>query len=321
MKKRPSRRRLLTTTSVLAATALTRANQTMPTTVAPTSARPASEPFGYCLNTSTIRGANLTIVEAIEVAAKAGFTGIEPWISEIADYVKKGGSLKDLAKRISDLGLTVEDAIGFDEWIVDDDVRRTRGLEAMAKDMGTVAEIGGKRIAAPAIGAHRPTDPVIDPRKAAERYRALLELGQKTGVQPLIELWGGSKNLHRLGEVASIAIEADHPNASLLLDLYHLHRGGSDFSGLRLLNGAALHVIHTNDYPDLPVDQLTDAHRVYPGDGVAPLSDIFRTLRETGFRGSLSLELFNRDYWKQSPLKVAQAGIAKMREAVRKSFA
>ena len=154
----------------------------------------------------------------------------------------------------------------------------------------------------------------------ADRYRALLELGDKMGVQPLIELWGSSRNLNRIADVAFVALEANHPKASMLLDLYHLHKGGSDFLGLRQLNGAALLVIHTNDYPDLPLDQLTDAHRVFPGDGVAPLGDILRTLSSTGFRGFLSLELFNRDYWKQSPLKVAQMGIDKMRAVVKKAL-
>ena len=190
----------------------------------------------------------------------------------------------------------------------------------MKRDMEMIAEIGCKRIAAPPIGANSAKDPILDLHKVAERYHALLELGDKTGVQPLVELWGSSKNLNRLGDLAFVAIEANHPKASMLLDLYHLHKGGSDFAGLSLLNGAALHIIHTNDYPNLPTDQLTDAHRVFPGDGVAPLGDIFRTLRDIGFRGYLSLELFNKDYWKQSPLKVATAGIEKMKEVVRKSL-
>ena len=38
-------------------------------------ARPKNEPFGYCLNTSTIRGQKLPLVEEIEIAAKAGYTG------------------------------------------------------------------------------------------------------------------------------------------------------------------------------------------------------------------------------------------------------
>ena len=67
-------------------------------------------------------------------------------------------------------------------------------------------------------------------------------------------------------------------------------------------------------------DQITDAHRVYPGDGVAPLRELLRDLRRSGFRGVLSLELFNRDYWQQDALTVARTGLDKMRAAVRSSL-
>src|SRR5258708_21194458 len=59
--------------------------------------------------------------------------------------------------------------------------------------------------------------------------------------------------------------------------------------------------------------EITDAHRVYPGDGVAPLADMLRDLRRIGFRGVLSLELFNRDYWRQDAFTVARTGLEKMR--------
>lgn len=284
------------------------------------SRRKPAQPFKYCLNTSTIRGANLSIVQELEIASKAGYQAIEPWISEIEEYQKKGGSLKDLTKRIADLGLSVEDAIGFDEWIVDDPARRKKGLDAMGRHMEMLASIGGKRVAAPPIGANNAKDPIIPLPVIAERYRALLELGDKTGITPLVELWGPSKNLHLLGQVAFVAIEAQHPKASMLLDFYHMHKGGSDFVGLEQINGAALHIIHTNDWPDVPREKLTDAHRVFPGDGIAPFQQIFHTLLETGFTGYLSLELFNRDYWKESPMKVAKEGIAKMRAVVEKSL-
>ena len=59
---------------------------------------------------------------------------------------------------------------------------------------------------------------------------------------------------------------------------------------------------------------MTDGDRVYPGDGVAPLADILRTLREIGFDGYLSIELFNPTYWKQDPLEVgARSGLQKLR--------
>lgn len=284
--------------------------------------RDAHEPFGYCLNTSTISGANLGIVELIEIASSSGYDAIEPWMRELDEYEKKGGSLADLRKRCADSGLVVADAIGFDEWIVDDDARRAKGLEAMKRDMDRIAQIGGAHVAAPPIGAHESTASPLDLQKAAERYAALLELGKQMGVTPILELWGFSKNLSRLGEVAFVAIESHHPNAAMLLDIYHLHKGGSEFSGLRLINGAALPLLHVNDYPATPPrEQITDAQRVYPGDGVAPFREIYTSLRDSGFGGYLSLELFNRDYWKQSPAKVARIGLEKTRETVRSALA
>jgi len=82
-----------------------------------------------------------------------------------------------------------------------------------------------------------------------------------------------------------------------------------------------MHVFHMNDYPAKPPRaDITDAARVYPGDGVAPLTQILRDLRATGFRGVLSLELFNPTYWKQDALTVARTGLDKMRAAVRASL-
>lgn len=281
--------------------------------------RPKDDPIGYCLNTSTIEGQKLSIVEKIEIASKAGYQAIEPWIRELDQHVKDGGNLKDLGQRIKDSGLTVESAIGFAEWIIDDETRRKKGMEEAKRDMDMVQQIGGKRLAAPPAGAIQQTD--LNLFKAAERYRALLEIGDQRGVGVELELWGFSKALGRLGEVAFVAIECGHPKACILLDIYHLYKGGSDFGGIRFLSGSVLPVIHFNDYPATPPRaSITDAARVYPGDGVAPLKDILRDLRAGGFHGFLSLELFNRDYWKQDPLQVARTGLEKMKAAVKSSM-
>lgn len=276
-------------------------------------------PFRYCLNTSTIRGQKLPLPDAIDIAARAGFQAIEPWIREIDEFVQAGGSLADLRKRLSDHGLSVVSAIGFAEWIVDDDARRARGLETARRDMELVKQIGGTHIAAPPAGA---TDAPVDLRFAADRYRTLLELGDRIGIIPQVEVWGFSKSLSRLGECAQVAIDSQHPKACILGDVYHLHKGGSGFAGLRLLCGATMQAIHMNDFPaDPPRDQITDAHRVYPGDGVAPLTTILRDLRATGFRGALSVELFNREYWTHDAEVVARTAFEKTRAAVERAFA
>lgn len=277
------------------------------TTGASGAAKPSG--FRFCLNTSTITGQKLGLVGEIEIAAKAGYVAIEPWINEITKYVEEGGSLKDLRKRIADHGLEVASGIGFAEWIVDDPERRKKGLENAKRDMDLLRQIGGKRLAAPPAGATDQAD--LNLTAAAERYHALCEIGDSQGVVPMVEVWGFSKSLTRLSEAAHVAIQSGHPKACVLPDVYHLYKGGSPLAGLKQLTKSAVHHFHLNDYPARPQATITDADRVYPGEGVAPLAELFKLLRDMGYDGSLSVELFNREYWKQDALTVAKTALEK----------
>ncbi len=315
MPTRPTRREMLSHSITAAASAALLAK----TAPAQAADRPADEPFGYCFNTSTIRGQKLPLVRELEIAARAGYRGIEPWVAEIDEHVKTGGSLPDLRKRIADLGLSVESVIGFAQWIVDDDAQRAAGLEEARRIMGLTAEIGGTRLAAPPAGVSNRDRP--DLSTIAGRYKTLLELGDAHGVVPQLELWGFSPLLSKLSQVAFVAVAAADSRSSILLDSYHLYKGGSDYESLRIVAGGAMQVFHINDYPATPPRaEITDAARVFPGDGVAPLGTLFRNLRDTGFGGVLSLELFNREYWNQDALYIARAGLEKTREQVQKAL-
>ncbi len=280
-------------------------------------ADPGKGQFLLGLNTSTIRGQKLSIVDEIELARKAGYQAMEPWIDELERYAESGGSLEDLAKRFQDAAISVESAIGFFDWVVDDQERRRKGFESARRAMEMVRKIGGKRLAAPPVGA---TDRrMADMLPIADRYRSLLELGDRIGVVPQVEVWGGSKTLSRLGEAAQVALEAQHPKACILPDVYHLYRGGSGLDGIKLLGRESIHVFHFNDYPaNPPREKATDADRVYPGDGVAPLEGLLRDLASGGFHVTLSLELFNRKLWSQDPLVVVQTGLQKMKALIQR---
>ena len=273
----------------------------------------------YSFNTSTIRGQKVGLDREVEIAAQAGYDAIEPWMGTINEFVKNGGSLKDLGKKIRDLGLTVESAIGFARWIVDDDAERAKGLEEAKRDMDALQQLGGKRIAAPPSGA---TDKAsLDLLQVADRYRQLCELGRQFGIVPEVEVWGFSKALSRLGETAFVALESAHPDATILPDIYHLFKGGSGFEGLRLLSSSAVQILHVNDYPaDLPRDKIADKDRVYPGDGIAPMNEILRSVIRPDRPIILSLELFNPEYWKQDALQVARTGLEKTKAAEAKAM-
>lgn len=270
--------------------------------------------FRYCLNTATLQGYKLGVVQLVEIAAKAGYQAIEPWLNSLTAYTGQGGSLADLRKRIADQGLTVESAIAFAPWMADDPARRSAGLEQAKREMHIVAQIGGKRIAAPPAGAN--SGPEIPLATIVERYRAVLELGDQAGVVPELEFWGPSVNLHRLAEAVHVAIAADHPKACVLADVFHLYKGGSGFHGLRLLSAQAIQVIHMNDYPaNPPRETIADRDRVFPGDGVAPMSQIIGDLRHVNPSLVLSLEVFNPAYWNGDPLETARRGLERMKQA------
>ena len=59
--------------------------------------------------------------------------------------------------------------------------------------------------------------------------------------------------------------------------------------------------------------------RLFPGDGVAPLTDLLQMLRRTGGQKVLSLELFNRKYWSEDALELAKTGLAKMKAVVARA--
>jgi 2-keto-myo-inositol isomerase len=276
--------------------------------------------FTFCLNTSTIRQQNLGLMGEIEAAAKAGFDGIEIWMRTLEQYIRNGGKAADVKKKTRDLGITIEDSIGFAAWIVDDETQRNKAMEQLKREMDLLAQAGCKRIAAPPFGATTPPD--IDLNKAAERFAKVCELGKEMGVLPQLELWGFSHNLHLFGETLYVAAESGHPDAVILPDVYHLRRGGSPFESLEMIHGSKIQMFHINDYPgSVERSKLTDDMRVLPGDGDAPFEKILGILNRKDVPISLSLEIFNEDIWKMDAASACSLGLKKMKDVVAKAIA
>mgnify|MGYP003765689393 CR=1 FL=1 len=252
-------------------------------------------PFKISLNTSTIRAYNLTIDEQINMVADAGFDGIELWIRDVQGFLDKGGKSSEIKGLLQDRNLHLDNMIGFSQWCSENNENREKAVIQMRDEMLLTAELGGQFIAAPFQGV-----PTLDKTKFDEytaRYLRILKIAEETGVVPIIELWGHGV-FHSLADCAQLVIATGHPKASMLLDFYHLYRGGNSWETLDYINGAKLPVIHINDYPSSPErEQLKDSDRVFPGDGICPFNQVLPRLYHAGFRGSLSVELFNQGYW------------------------
>lgn len=270
-----------------------------------------SEAFRFCLNTSTVSKQPLDIRKYIEIAAEAGYDGIEIWIRDLNRYFDSGGSVSELRKILTERKLVIENAIGFAPWLAD----RDAGFRQMQQEMEMVASVGGKRIAAPAAGVKG--DKPLDLFRAGERYNELLELGRKTGVMPQLEFWGASDVLWHIGQALMIAAASGDKDARILPDVYHMFRGGSSFNTLNMIDGSLIEVFHFNDFTTLkPRHEQNDSDRVYPGDGKAPFSEIISSLRKMEGVKIVSLELFNEEYWKKDPLTIARTGLQKMKSVI-----
>ncbi len=302
-----SRRELLFASGTAAGAAL------LPSTVS--AANPVKKSFEFSLNMSTIMGQKLGLIKELEVASAAGYQHCEIWVPTLEAYLKSGGTLSEVKKRIDDLGIKIQNAIGFAQWIVDDEATRKQGVEQMKREMGMLAELGCFRTAAPPMGATKEAG--LDLRRAAERYRTILDIGVSTGVTPQLEMWGHSKNLNRVADVLFVAAEAGQPNAKLLLDVFHLYKGESSIDCLHLVGENSIEIFHVNDYvTSIKPTSITDGDRIYAGDGEAPIQEIIKRLKPSEKAVILSLELFNKELWAQDPLKVAKTGLEKLKKLV-----
>jgi len=279
---------------------------------AESSVQPKKAKFTYCLNLSTIHGQKLGFMGELEVAAKAGYRSVEIWIDTLREYLDKGGKIAEVKSLLNGLGLQIENCIAFAKWVVDDESIRKQALAQMKAEMGLMAELGCKRIAATGMGLTN--DATVSLDTIAERYRIVLDLGVSMNVIPLLEVWGSQKQLSTASEAAYCAMQSGGARAKILLDVFHLYKGGTPLDTLSFINPETNPILHMNDYPStLSRAVITDADRVYPGDGVAPIKRILQILQHREEPLILSAELFNAEYYKQDALIVAKTALAKMK--------
>lgn len=295
-------------TAALAAPALGYLRQPEPKPAAHPFQRGKS-PWPICLDTATIRPASL--LDKIKFASQAGFDAIEPWEGELHEHETAGNDLTDLGKRIKDAGLFVPSVIGLWNAIPPTREAFDASLVDSRRRMRQAAAIGAQHIQT----IPQPARPwrEFDPFWAAARYRELLEIGlSEYNINPAMVFVEFLEGVRTLGQAAQIALDANHPKAKIIPDVFHMHIGGSGFNGLRRLRGDFIAIFQFNDAPAEPgIGKLEDKHRVYPGDGVLPLAQCLRDLKEIGYRGCVSLELYNPEYWERDLATVARVGLEK----------
>ncbi len=265
--------------------------------------------FLHCLNTSTIRPTPL--LDKIRVAGAVGFQAVEPWNDEITEYLQQGGTLADLKTAIADAGLKVVSMIALHGWITAEGDEYRQVLDECRRRLEQAAALGSPYIVA------SPPREIVNLERASQRYAELLKLGRAFGVKPSVEFLGFVEGINSVAAAWAIAAGACDPEATIVPDVFHLLRGGRSVEDLLMIGGHRIAVFHINDLPASPLpSEQTDQDRVHIGEGIAKLPRVIALLRTIGYRGPLSLELFNKTLWTQDPAEVARKGLERMRALV-----
>lgn len=121
-----------------------------------------------------------------------------------------------------------------------------------------------------------------------------------------------------LEQAWSIVRSVAAANVGLAVDTFNIHAFDSwnDIDVLRQVPAEKIHVVHIADSESLPLDKLTQANRLWPGDGVVRIADVLTVLDQIGYAGVVSLELFRPEYWRMSPEEVIRIGMEKVRRFV-----
>ena len=263
--------------------------------------------FQFSLNCSTIK--TTPLMQKIAITGDVGYTGIELWFDDIDEFVRDGGTLPDIRRACDDAGLTVVTTIFLKGWWDTEGETRIAAMDECKRRMEIAARLGSKHyVAGPPLGP-------VDVDLGARRYRELLELGIEIGVKPAAEYLGFAEEFHSIAAAVDLVERCGHPEATIVHDPFHIFRGGGSFDSIASLKPEQIAVFHFNDAPDFPPRELQhDPDRVMPGDGFLDLKGVLGSLKRIGYSGWISLELFNRDWWRKNPRETAKVGLERMQK-------
>lgn len=90
-------------------------------------------------------------------------------------------------------------------------------------------------------------------------------------------------------------------NVGLLFDSYHWYTNGGTVADIEKLRVDQIVHVHINDAPDVPVEDVLDNGRVYPGEGVIDLAGFLQGLQRIGYTGAVAQEILTAEAPTGSP--------------------
>jgi 2-keto-myo-inositol isomerase len=241
----------------------------------------------------------------VRATAHAGLTALEMWAAKIDKYLADH-SLDQLKGLLTDNGVAAMsiNSIEFITFRGDEYPQiktRCRELSQLAQAIGCPTIIV---VPSPTPSWQTTWEEIVD--EHVKVLRDLSDIAGEYGVNLSFELLGfGWCSVRTPRGAWEIVQKTGRDNVGLVVDCAHLWGGGGLFDEIEMVDSAHIFTFHLDDLEDLPKEAITDAKRILPGQGVIPLGDICQRLKNVGYDGDCSVELFRPEYWEWDPNELA----------------
>jgi 2-keto-myo-inositol isomerase len=239
---------------------------------------------------------------SLEGWAKAGIRYAE-LTAALLDEFLKGDSLDAARRVLTDNGITPVSAACGVNGLWEPNPKHDASIDAFKKRCEQFATLGLTRIYAPSATTTMFTED--DYKIGGDNMRKVAEAAAQFKLTAMVEATRASTFVGTLPTMLRLTRAAAHPNMKPLLDFYHFWSGNNKLEDLDLIRSGEIGHVHFQDVPNVPREMLGQQTRLIPGDGIAPVDRILRALREKGYAGSLSVELFLPQFAKGDPFAVA----------------
>jgi 4-hydroxyphenylpyruvate dioxygenase len=233
-----------------------------------------------------------TLDEKLKVIAAAKFDAVEIFENDLLAFNERP---RDIAARCRDLGLSICAYQPFRDFEGMPATQRARNFSRAERKFDLMAELGTdlmlicSNVSPLSLGG-------ID--RAAADFRELGERAKARGLRVGFEALAWGKHVSDYRDAWEIVRRADHPNIGIILDSFHILAPGFPTSAIPSIPGDRIFLVQLADAPQLELDVLSWSrhHRSFPGQGDLPVGDFMEALAATGYRGPLSLEIFNDEF-------------------------
>jgi sugar phosphate isomerase/epimerase len=233
--------------------------------------------------------------ERVEVAGRTGFCGLGFVHADLMAVSERIG-FPTMKRILDDNGIRhVEVEIVMD-WFTDGE-RRARS-DRVRRDLLRAAEaLGACHIK---VGGNIENNGNnVWPREVLAREFAILcDQAADVGTRIALELMPFS-NLRTIEQGVQLARDAGTRNGGLMLDIWHLARGGVDFDDILRMPKELIYWVEIDDADAEIVDDLwTDTihHRRLPGEGVLDIQGFLSRVLQAGYRGPFGVEIISRSH-------------------------